>query len=249
DSRRDHDAGLPDHGGCAAARRGHRDWHAPGGTQRRAIGNAVQRMSVAEITQVAPVNTFQELLSGRTPGIRFSVVSGNVGSGQQVTLRGVGSFDMGRNQPLIFVDGIRVNNDTEAGPEVAEASGVVNVLNDFNPDDIESIEIIKGPAAATLYGSEASAGVIQILTKKGNEGAPEFTLTVRQGANFMIDPAGKLGTQWTCPVNPSPSPDCATQESLEQYNMYDEATRYIREGYFDWETPELFSSGHTQGYS
>jgi TonB-linked SusC/RagA family outer membrane protein len=226
----------------------------PGGTQRRAVGNTVQRLSVAEIAPVAPITDFQDLLQSRSPGIRFSVGIGNIGTGSQVSLRGINSFSTTRSNPLIYVDGIRVNNNTQAGPNVGENAGAVNVLNDFNPNDIESIEIIKGPAAATLYGADAASGVIQIITKRGREGAPEYTLMVRQGANFVTNPAGRLGTMWTCPTNFAPGIDsrgngCRTREDLVPYNMYDEGTRYIREGYFDWETPNLFSYGHSQGYT
>src|SRR5690606_28276301 len=123
-------------------------------------------------------------------------------------VRGVGTFTLGRN-PLIFVDGIRVNNDARAGP----ATGIgrtVNIFNDFNPSDIESIEIIKGPAAATLYGTEASAGVIQIITKRGAEGAPQFDASIRGGIQYIRNPQGRLGRQWTC--TDSFAPPC-TEES------------------------------------
>src|SRR5690606_21116911 len=126
----------------------------------------------------------------------------------------------------------------------------VSVLDDFNPEDIESIEIIKGPAAASLYGTEASAGVIQIITKKGRDGSPEFNVSIRQGVNYLPDPAGKLGTMWTCPTDPAPGPtDCRNEEDLLAYNMYDEANRYIREGYFPWPRENLFSNGHAHGYN
>lgn len=222
----------------------------PAGTQRRAIGNTVQRLSVPEVTQAVALSNFQDLLSTRTPGLRLSVQSGNIGTGSQMTLRGVGSFNLSRNQPLIYVDGVRVNNNTTAGPTLGDGDGGVSVLNDFNPDEIESVEIIKGPAAASLYGSEASAGVIQIITKKGAEGAPEFSMSVRQGANFVTDPAGRLGTMWTCPTSPAPNRNhCPNESDLVPYNMYDEGTRYIREGYFDWPTKNLFSNGHSQAYN
>jgi TonB-dependent SusC/RagA subfamily outer membrane receptor len=220
----------------------------PGGTQRRAIGNAVAVVDVGDIVQDVAVSTFQDLLSGRTQGLQFTRLSGNVGSGSPIKIRGVGSFDLGAS-PLIYVDGVRVNNDTSGGPWIGREQNV-NVLDDFNPEDIESIEIIKGPAAASLYGTEASAGVIQIITKKGQDGAPQFNISIRQGTNFLTDPAGRLGTMWTCPTDPGPGPtDCQTEADLEPYNMYDEANRYIREGYFDWPTENLYQNGHAQAYN
>jgi TonB-dependent SusC/RagA subfamily outer membrane receptor len=151
------------------------------------------------------------------------------------------------------VDGVRVNNSTDGGPTLGGTTGQVNVLDDFNPEDIESVEIIKGPAAASLYGTEASAGVIQIITKKGREGAPEFNISVRQGTNYMRDPAQRvLGDMWTCPTDDAPggaNPGCPNASDLERYNMYDEANNYIANGYFAWPTENLFQNGHSQSYN
>ncbi|HUP53478.1 MAG TPA: SusC/RagA family TonB-linked outer membrane protein [Longimicrobiales bacterium] len=229
----------------------------PGGTARRAIGNAVTTVSVADVTQDVAISNFQDLLSGRTPGVQFTALGGNVGTGSPIRIRGVSTFTLGA-QPLIVVDGVRVNNATDAGPRTGESGGAgnpgeVSVLNDFNPEDIESIEIIKGPAAASLYGTEASAGVIQIITKKGRQGAPEFNVSVRQGVNYMSDPAGRLGTYWTCENPGASSPTsanaCTSRDQLVPYNMYDEANNYIRLGYFPYPTENLFQNGHTQGYN
>ena len=221
----------------------------PGGTQRRAIGNTVARLDASTVLQDVAVTNMQDLLTARTPSLRFTNLMGNVGAGSSITIRGVGSFSDSRNDPLIYVDGVRVNNESQAGPITGEG-GIVNVLNDFNPEEIESIEVIKGPAAASLYGTEASAGVIQIITKRGNEGAPQFNLSVRQGSNFLIDPSAMLGTLWTCPTDPSPGPtDCSQESELEPYNMVDEANQYIRDGYFPWPTENLFQYGHTQSYN
>jgi TonB-dependent SusC/RagA subfamily outer membrane receptor len=224
----------------------------PGGTQRRAIGNTVTSVGVSDVVQDVAITNMQDLLSARTPGLRFNVLDGNVGTGAPISLRGVGSFAESRNQPLLYVDGVRVNNQATAGPAIADGRQV-SVLDDFNPEDIESIEIIKGPAAASLYGTEASAGVIQIITKKGREGSPQFNVSIRQGVNYVADPAGKLGQLWTCPARPAPgggaAGPCQTQAELVPYNMYDEGNQYIRDGYFEWPTENLFQNGHSQGYN
>jgi len=225
----------------------------PGGTQRRAIGNTVQSVDVSDVVQEVAITNMQDLLSGRSTGLRFSRLSGNVGTGAPITIRGVGSFSQSRAQPLIYVDGVRVNNEANAGPTIGDAGnggGDINVLDDFNPEDIESIEIIKGPAAASLYGTEASAGVIQIITKRGQEGSPEFNISVRQGVNYMRDPAGRLGQQWTCPTDNSPGPTACSQESeLVGYNMYEECSRYIAQGYFSWPSENCFQNGLSQSYN
>jgi TonB-dependent SusC/RagA subfamily outer membrane receptor len=102
-------------------------------------------------------------------------------------VRGASSLSL-QNDPLIYVDGIRVDNAQASGPtNQGFGSQSVSRWNDFDPDDIESLEIIKGPAAATLYGTEASNGVIQIITKKGAAGRATWNLTTRQGANWFND--------------------------------------------------------------
>jgi outer membrane cobalamin receptor len=221
----------------------------PRGTRRRAIGNAVTTVPVADIQQDAPATTFQELLSGRAPGLRFTRLSGNLGTGSPLSLRGIGSFDLGRSQPLVYVDGIRVSTDVAAGPPIGSGRGV-NVLDDFGLEEIETVEIVQGAAAGSLYGSDAASGVIHIITRKGQLGPPELTAYVRQGANYLADPAGRIGTQYYCPTQPFPASSvgvpCTDASQLRAYNMYDEATDYIGGGYFDWPTPELFSNGESQ---
>ena len=162
-----------------------------GGTRARAIGNVVGRVQAAEIIEITAVSTIQDLLGARETGLSFNRSSGNIGTGSEMRIRGVSSVTMG-SQPLIYVDGIRVDNQTGGGPNLRDG-GQVSSLDDFSPDEIESIEIIKGPAAATLYGTEASAGVIQIITKRGQSGATQFDLSIRQGATWLSDVSGKVG--------------------------------------------------------
>ena len=222
----------------------------PGGTQRRAIGNAVTVVSVAEVTLAVPASTMEHLLMGRAPGLHFFKAITDMGTGSPIALRGVGTLSL-RSEPLIYVDGVRVNNSATAGPGLGlrdrQKGGEVNVLNDFNPGDIESIEIIKGPAAATLYGTEASAGVIQIITKRGVEGAPEFNMSVRQGINYIRDPSERVGTKWGC-RNTYTYP-CDESTGLFPFDPYEEANLLIREGAFPWPTENLFQNGHGQGYN
>ena len=224
----------------------------PGGTQRRAIGNSVERVQAAEITQRAVITDMQDLMAARTPGLRFGRVDGQVGGGSGITIRGVSSVTLGA-QPLIYIDGIRVDNDATKGPDTGSSAGNASALSDINPEEIESIEVIKGPAAATLYGTEASAGVIQIITKKGAAGAPEFSFEVAQGTNFMVDPAGTLGNQYACAVVASQCP----ADQIVEYNMYNEASDYLRQTGrfagldlpFEPRDGDLFGYGHSQRYN
>lgn len=166
----------------------------PGGTQRRAIGNSVGRVEAVQVTEVAAVESVQDLLGGREPGLSFHRQSGNVGTGSQIRIRGVASLSL-TTQPLLYVDGVRVDNQSMGGPNLRDGAQVAS-LDDFSPDEIESIEVIKGPAAATLYGTEASAGVIQIITKRGQSGAPQFDVSVRQGTNWLRNISDMVGTSY-----------------------------------------------------
>lgn len=202
-----------------------------GGAQKRAIGNAVTQVRATETVEIAPISSMQNLLNARAPGVVISPGTGMVGAGSQIRIRGSSSFSLS-NQPLLYVDGVRVDNAQTTGHAVqAFNSGVVSRINDFNPDDIESIEIIKGPAAATLYGTEASNGVIHIITKRGREGRPTWNLSVRQGANWFQDAENRVPTNYW--RNPSTG-------QVESINMY--KTEKARG------TP-LFRTGHVQNYS
>ena len=218
----------------------------PGGTQRRAIGNSVLSVQASEVTQTQAISSMQDLLSGRTPGLQFTQLNGNVGGGAAIQIRGVGSFSLA-SDPLVFVDGVRVANSSDGGPQLGSPKQV-NPLNDLNPADIESVEIIKGPAAATLYGTEASAGVIQIITKRGREGTPQFDMAVSAGNIFILDPAGRIGLQWSCKDRFAPPCDEQTG-GLFSYNAYDEANIALAAGVDPrWPMERLFQNGPTQSY-
>jgi TonB-linked SusC/RagA family outer membrane protein len=149
-----------------------------GGQQRRAVANVVGSVDVESQLEASAPATLQQMLSGQVAGAYVQVGGGNVGSGGNIFIRGMSTMDLNSN-PLVYVDGIRVEGGADGQ--------AISRLNDFSPEDIERIEIIKGPAAATLYGTEASNGVIQIITKKGRSGEASFDMTVRQGANFFMN--------------------------------------------------------------
>jgi TonB-linked SusC/RagA family outer membrane protein len=202
-----------------------------GGTERRAIGNVVSNIRAADIMDVAPIPNVQSLINARAPGVVITPGTGQVGSGSQIRIRGSSSVSL-NNTPLLYVDGVRVNNAQNSGPNVqAFSSSVISRLNDFNPDDIESIEIIKGPAAATLYGTEAANGVIQIITKRGAEGRPTWNLTIRQGANWFQDAEGRV------PTNYWRNPETGTVEAINLAQSEAAAG-----------TP-LWRTGHLQNYN
>ena len=168
----------------------------PGGQAKRELGNAVTTVAAAQVTEQGTVNNIQQLLNGRAPGVFVNPATGNVGTGARIRVRGASSLSLS-NEPLVYIDGVRANAQVSTGPiNQAFGSSSISRINDINPDDIESIEVIKGPAAATLYGTEASNGVIQIITKKGNIGKPKWNFSTRQGVNYFQNPSGRFRVNW-----------------------------------------------------
>jgi len=165
-----------------------------GVTEQRAMGNLLEKVQTEDVVRTAPVVTPQQLLEGRVAGLVVLPGSGNIGTGSTMHVRGVASLSL-TNQPLIYVDGVRVDNSASGGPSIRDGAQVARI-NDINPEDIESMEVIKGPAAATLYGTEASSGVIQIITKRGRSGVETYDFAVQQGSTWLSDLADKVPTLW-----------------------------------------------------
>ena len=163
------------------------------GTQeKRAIGNSVARVQVSDVVSSTRVASVQDLINGRAPGVAILPGTGMVGAGSRIRIRGISTFSLSA-EPLIYVDGVRVNNEQASGLSVqAFGSGVISRLNDFNPEEIESIEILKGPAAATLYGTEAARGVINIITKKGASSGTNYAFTVKRGQQMFWNNEGRM---------------------------------------------------------
>ncbi|HET8896729.1 MAG TPA: TonB-dependent receptor, partial [Protaetiibacter sp.] len=147
-----------------------------GNAEKRSLGNSITQLDVADVTNKTSVVNVTEVLQGKSPGVTILPGSGVPGTAGEIRIRGASS--MSGYKPVVYIDGIRFNIDDLGGfsatgggtAGLAQSSQVTSALNNLNPNDIESIEIIKGPAAATLYGAEAANGVIQIITKKGTRG-------------------------------------------------------------------------------
>lgn len=154
-----------------------------GQARAREVGNSISQIELASVQPPANVG---QLLQGRAAGMTVMPSSAGSGSGSLIRLRGNVSVAMS-NQPLIYVDGVRIRSDgyqrnvPPTGSDLRSGNDVASPLNDINPNDIERVEVIKGAAASTLYGTEAAAGVIQIFTKKGATGTPQWTVDVTQG--------------------------------------------------------------------
>ncbi len=167
----------------------------PGAQRVRALGNSVGQLQGAELQEITSPADVREMIGARVPGVSVSNAMGGAGAGGAIAIRGVGSLSLG-HQPLIYVDGVRVDNDPDEGGVGASAGAGTARINDLNPEDIDSIEIIKGPAATTLYGTEASNGVIQIITKRGRAQEAQWDFRSDQGVTYMPNPTEMYPEVW-----------------------------------------------------
>jgi TonB-linked SusC/RagA family outer membrane protein len=176
-----------------------------GDQKRRAQGAQVSEISVSDVTQISPVRTFEQVLQSRVPGVSVTLASGTSGAFSAIRIRGAASISLS-NEPLIYVDGVRIESGT--GNTFGVGGQSTGRLSELNPKDFESIEIVKGPAAATLYGADASAGVIQIITKKGKQGS-RFAQTLSleyDNIDPNFTPPANFAFCTAAAVNPNPTP-------------------------------------------
>ncbi len=160
--------------------------------QQDQLGTAVSTVKGGALVQSGETSVITAL-SGKTPGVLISRSSGDPGASANIQIRGANTI-LGSNQPLIVVDGIPISNSSigndgivtsNGGAGSNQTDGVVQAsrLNDINPNDIASIEVLKGAAAAALWGSRASNGVLVITTKKGQTG-DKLNVSVRSAVGF-----------------------------------------------------------------
>jgi TonB-dependent SusC/RagA subfamily outer membrane receptor len=164
-----------------------------GSARKREVGNSIGQIQLSDSPRVA--TDVSSMLSGSLAGVSVAGGNGNSGSGSAIRLRGTTSVAL-TNQPLIYVDGVRTRSDEYprngifTGTTQRGANANAGPLGDINPEDIERIEVVKGAAAATLYGTDAAAGVIQIFTKRGTQGAAKWNVQINTG----ISKLQKFGT-------------------------------------------------------
>jgi TonB-linked SusC/RagA family outer membrane protein len=149
------------------------------GEQRRVeLGNAIANLDATKLVADAPIATMGDLLVAKAPGVQ--ILPGNMtGGGARIRVRGTASLSLS-NDPIFIIDGIRMTSD---GSSAALGVGgtAPSRVSDLNPEEIENIEIVKGPSAATLYGTAAANGVVVITTKRGRAGAAQWNFGIEQG--------------------------------------------------------------------
>ena len=214
------------------------------GQQRKLeLGHTITHLKVDTLIAVAPVKDLTDVLQGAAAGVTVLPSSGTTGTGTRIRIRGANSVSL-TNEPLIFIDGARTDRGTSSF-SLGVGGQSPSRLNDLNPEEIESIEIVKGPSAATLYGTEAANGVIRITTKKGKAGAPRWNAYLEQGVlqdvntypnNYRafgrtLTPAGPGGPARTCNLTSAAAKVCV-QDSLTTFNpLMNKVVTPIMDGY------------------
>lgn len=163
-------------------------------TRRIELGTDLATLNIAEDLESAVPKSMSELLAGRTAGVDIRQSTGPVGTASPIRVRGVTSLTQAKN-PLIIMDGVRVSNNTGSGPQSIDwtEGRTVSRIDDINPNDLASVQVIKGPTATALYGSEAASGVIIIETKRGAAGQAQFQASTEIGG---VEDPGKYYDKW-----------------------------------------------------
>ena len=202
------------------------------GEQRRVeVGNAVENIPVSKLTEQAPIRNLSDVLNGRVPGVMVQG-GGQTGSGQRIRIRGVSSVSLD-NDPIYIIDGIRMSANNSSSAFDNGGSNFSRV-GDIDPQQIENIEIVKGPSAATLYGTDAANGVIVITTKKGRAGKATWNAYAEGGLlsdehhysdNYTLaghSPSGALLIQAGQCTLPKVAAGTCIKDSLRTYNLIDD---------------------------
>ncbi|MCC6928202.1 MAG: SusC/RagA family TonB-linked outer membrane protein [Gemmatimonadaceae bacterium] len=204
------------------------------GEQRRVeLGNSVTSVNVTERTATAPVTDVASLLVAQSPGVQV-MPSNATGVGARVRIRGVNSISL-VNDPIYVIDGVRMRSDNGSiSGNIFTGGAAQSRANDINPSEIESIEIVKGPSAATLYGTDASNGVIVITTKRGRAGQTRYNVFAEQGliqdrntwptayTLWGHAPAGQTRNCTNTSLTQVSSGLCVA-DSLSKFNLFDNA--------------------------
>ena len=185
--------------------------------KRRNAANAVAVVSGDDLVN-APTQTLDQALSGQFAGVNIRRNTGAPGGGTNVNLRGQSTLT-GSTQPLYVIDGVIVNNDAnQSGIDVVTAATgagssrpqgqPTNRIGDINPNDVESIEVLKGASAAAIYGAKASNGVVIINTKRGKGGPTKFNFSTKTGSSSLLRKMGHrvFDNYEDCLLYTSPSP-------------------------------------------
>jgi TonB-linked SusC/RagA family outer membrane protein len=166
---------------------------ATGPRRRIELGNDITTLNADSIVATQPISTVTDLLEGRVAGLEVQHTSGTPGDPSRLRLRGAGSVYRS-NDPIVIVDGVRVyaaqsdarsQNLTDPPQTSHGGTAAPSPLDEIDPNSIETVEVLKGPSASTLYGADAANGVIVITTKRGRPGKARWNISADGGLSYM----------------------------------------------------------------
>lgn len=215
--------------------------------KRSNLANAVTSVSAKELTGTTTIQTTDGALYGKVVGANIRSHGGAPGGGMSIQLRGISSL-VGASQPLIILDGVYISNASQrtgratiSGAGGSDQDDGSNRLADLNPDDIENIEILKGPSAAAIYGTRANAGVIIITTKRGSSGKTKLSFSQDIGS---AQPLRLLGVdEWDeNKINTFFPSEAARAVELERYRAAKQANNFVDYEEYFYKNPALLSN-------
>lgn len=203
------------------------------GEQRKLeLGNNIAQIGVAARVATAPVANMTDLLGAQAPGVQV-LGSALTGGGQRIRIRGTNSLSL-NNEPIFVIDGIRMNSDNNSS-SIGIGGTNPSRVSDLNPEEIESIEIVKGPSAATLYGTDAANGVVLVKTKRGRAGPARWNAYAEGGMikdrnEYPVAYRGwRTGATATTNSTPTNTVQCflfqvaagtCAQDSVSKFNLF-----------------------------
>jgi TonB-linked SusC/RagA family outer membrane protein len=199
------------------------------GEQRRVeVGNNITRIAAAEVVQQQQITSVSDLLTARTAGVQ--VLPGtSAGAGSRIRIRGANSLSLS-NDPIYVIDGIRVTGEMNSS-KISQGGTLPSRVTDINPEDIETLEVVRGPSAATLYGTDAANGVIVITTKRGHAGRPRWDVYGEVGAvtdrndyptAYSVFGKNAAGAPTTTCFNGTRARGLCTVDSVTRFNLFDD---------------------------
>ena len=210
---------------------------ATGESQRkRESGNTIATVTPTQ-EKLATTTNIAEVLQASAPGVYVNSPGGTQGSANRIRIRGASSISLS-NEPLLIIDGVRASNEINGTGSIGVGGQTSSRLNDINPDDIEAIEVIKGPAASALYGTAGANGVIQVRTKRGRAGKAKWTVFGEGGgqadvqdypANYAWVGANTAGARTTgCTLDAQSRKACTPNaDSLVSFNPLEAYSPFI----------------------
>jgi TonB-linked SusC/RagA family outer membrane protein len=202
---------------------------ATGEQEKKAIGNVINTIRADSLVATRPIASMNDLLNAKTPGV--DVLQGNLsGAGSRVRIRGTSSLSL-NNEPLYIIDGVRMTSDNNSS-SIGIGGTNPSRINDLNPEEFETVDVVKGPAAAALYGTAASTGVVILKSKRGRPGPARWTVYAEQGLirdnntypnayrGWRTTPTASTPTNSTQCILTQVAAGTCTQDSVTRFNIF-----------------------------